>query len=207
MLLLRDIAGDGLELRRLTVLVDKDLINPQVPTNLPPWPDDPMLENARRVVGTKPPDVLQDPRSVHVRDEWPERSVKQFVTPFAKISTVGLTDKCEDAVRTPAADEALVRRYGAMSRVTPGSIRGGSLLGHPTPGFSKFPAHRSKLGNELFFGLVLVPHADPGVAHAHKNTTLAGSVPPRLNPAPSSQSAVVEVDPDLEVRVCLLGYT
>jgi len=135
------------------------LINPQVPTDLPPRPDDPMLQNPRWIMGTKPPEVLQNSRAVDLRYEWQEGPVNQLLTSFAKISTVGITDVCEDAVQEPATDEALVLRNGAMTRVTPGGIHGGSLLGHRTQ-FSELPAHLAELGNELLFGLVFVPHAE-----------------------------------------------
>ena len=66
------------------MLIEKDLINPQVPTDLPAWPDDPMLQDPRRIVETKPPDVLQDSRAVHLRDEWPgkiDRSARHVPLP------------------------------------------------------------------------------------------------------------------------------
>jgi hypothetical protein len=161
LLLLRNISGNRLTLGWLAILIAKDLINPQVPTYLPSRPDDPMLQYPRRIVAAKLPDVLQDSRAVHLRDERKEGPVDQLVASFAKISTVSFTDECEDAVRTPAAHEALVLGYGAMPLITPGGISGGSLLGSRTTQFSELPTCLSELGHELLFALVFVPHAAP----------------------------------------------
>jgi hypothetical protein len=120
-------------------------------------------------VGTQPPEVLQDSRAVHLGYHGQEGPINQLVPSFAEVPTVGLTDECEDAVRTPPAEEALVLRNRAMTRVTPGGIHGGPLLGHRTPEPSELPARRSELGNELLFGLVFVPHADLGVAKFDHN--------------------------------------
>jgi hypothetical protein len=119
-----------------------------------------MFQDPRRIVETQPPDVLHDSRPVHLCDEWQERPLNQLVPSLAKISTVGLTDEREDAVRTPATNEPLVLRDGAPTRFTPGGIRGGSRLRCRAPEFSELPAGLSELGNELLVGLLFVPHAD-----------------------------------------------
>jgi hypothetical protein len=119
-----------------------------------------MFQDPRRIVETEPPDVLHDSRAVHLCDEWQEGPVNQLVPSFAKISTVGITDDCEGAVRTPATNEPLVLRDGATTRFTPGGVRGGSLLRRRAPEFTELPACLSELGNELLFVLVFVPHSD-----------------------------------------------
>src|SRR5690242_20014832 len=118
-----------------------------------------MLQHSRRIVRPERPDVLPDARAVHLCDERPDGPAKQIVSPLAEVTAVGLTDKRENAIRTPAAHEALILHDAAMSRVIPGAIHGGSRRGQRAPELGELPADVSELGHKLLVGLVFVPHA------------------------------------------------